>query len=123
MINDDDKKKPIIIDSFTGGQSGADLKGCYFKYKATSDSYDFHDKDDKEKCKDLKIGSGCSFTLDENPDIIWTIGLTPPCTEIIVNGSWGNTVGGDVGEEGGTFQAQAGGTWEEDASAASASGY
>ena len=118
-----DTDKHIIIDSFTGGESGADLKGCYFKYNKSKETYDFHDKDGKEKCKDLSVGSGCSFDLDGQPHIQWTISLTPPCSELVVNGGWSNTVGGDVGEEGGTFQAQAGGTFEEDASAASASGY
>lgn len=121
MINEDDKL-PIIIDSFTGGPTGADLKGCYFKLKANG-TYDFHDKDGKEKCKDLTIGSGCNFTLDESPHIQWTITLTPPCSELVVNGEWTNDVRRDTEEEGGTFQGQAGGTWEEDASAASASGY
>ena len=121
MMNEDDKLK-IFIDSFTGGESGADLKGCYFKLKSKG-TYDFHDKDGKEKCKDLTIGSGCSFVLDEYPRIHWTIALIPPCSELVVNGEWSNDVRTDVGEEGGTFQGQAGGTWEEDANAASASGY
>lgn len=119
---DDDNKKNITIESFSGGPSGADLKGCYFRYRKATGTYDFHDKDDKEKCKDLSVGSGCSFTLDETPDITWSIVLTEPCTELIVNGDWGNSVKVDTGEEGGTFQAQAGGTFE-DASAASASSY
>lgn len=115
------EKLNIIIDSFTGGASGADLKGCYFKLKGNG-TYDFHDKDGKEKCKDLTIGSGCQFTLDEYPNIHWSIALIPPCSELVVNGEWSNDVRNDTGEEGGTFQGQAGGT-VEDASAASASGY
>ena len=124
MTNENvDTKLPIIIDNFTGGESGKDLKGCYFKYKESHDSYDFHDKDDKEKCKDLKVGRPCSFVLDEKPHITWTIALTPPCNELVVNGGWSNTVKNDVGEEGGTFQAQAGGNMDTEASAASGSGY
>jgi hypothetical protein len=118
-----DTQLPIIIDNFTGGESGKDLKGCYFKLKESKGTYDFHDKDDKEKCKDLTVGSGCSFVLDENPHITWRIVLTPPCSELVVNGGWSNTVRNDVGEEGGTFQAQAGGGLDAEASAASASGY
>jgi hypothetical protein len=117
----DDKHKHIIIGSFTGGESGKDLKGCYFKYKGEG-NYDFHDKDGKEKCKDLRIGSGCGFTLDEQPRIGWTITLKEPCSEKVVNGGWTNTVPRRTGEEGGTFQGQAGGVGE-DASAASGSGY
>lgn len=118
---DDDKKKHIIIDSFTGGATGKDLKGCYFKYKGEG-TYDFHDKDGKEKCKNLIIGAGCGFTLDENPNIGWTITLKEPCSEKLINGDWTNTVPHATQEEGGTFQGQAGGTGEE-ANAASGSGY
>ena len=121
-MTNEDLKLHIIIDSFTGGASGADLKGCYFKLQGNG-TYDFHDKDGKEKCKDLTIGTGCSFTLDEFPDIHWTITLIPPCSELVVNGGWSNNVRTDVGEEGGTFQGQAGGNTDADASAASASGY
>jgi hypothetical protein len=118
---DDTKKNDIVIDSFTGGESGKDLKGCYFKYKGEG-NYDFHDKDGKEKCKDLRIGSGCGFTLDEKPRIGWIITLHEPCSDKLVNGDWTNTVPDSSAEEGGTFQGQAGGTGEE-ANAASGSGY
>jgi hypothetical protein len=123
MINGNDSKKNITIDNFTGGESGTDLKGCYFKYDKSNGSYDFHDKDGKEKCKDLVVGTGCSFVLDDNPNVTWSIALTEPCSEVLVNGNWGNNVSGDTGEEGGTFQGQAGGSMDADASAASASGY
>lgn len=118
---EDTKDKHIIIDSFTGDASGKDLKGCYFKHKGEG-GYDFHDKDGQEKCKGLRIGSGCGFTLDEYPHIGWIITLQEPCSEKLVNGRWTNTVPKITQEEGGTFQGQAGGSGEE-ASAASGSRY
>ncbi|MCA1576838.1 MAG: hypothetical protein LC794_05670 [Acidobacteria bacterium] len=116
----DNVDKKIVVDSFTGDPDGDDLKGCYFKYKKSDQTYTFHDKDDTAKCTDLTVGSGCSFSLDEYPGISWTITLVAPCTETVVNGTWENT-DNPTAEEGGTFQAQAGGTMDADASAASAS--
>jgi hypothetical protein len=98
----------ILIDSFTGGNDGDDLIDCYFKYKSSDETYTFHDKDDHSKCTGLKVGSSCSFTLDEFPDITWTITLTDPCTTSEVNGDW-LSVTDENTQEGGTFQAQDGG--------------
>jgi hypothetical protein len=106
---DTSNDKKIVVDSFTGGNDGDDLINCYFKVK-NDDTYDFHDKDDHTKCTGMTVGSSCSFSLDEDPGITWTITLTAPCTETEVNGSW--TAQSDEFEaeqEGGTFQAQAGG--------------
>lgn len=101
----------IYVDSYTGGSDGDDLVECYFKQKHDG-TYDFHDKDDHTKCTNLSVGSSCSFTLDEEPGITWTITLKSPCSATEVNGNWSNTDGsggfGDDGESG-TFTAQSGG--------------
>jgi hypothetical protein len=108
----------IFVDSYTGGSDGGDLIECYFKYKKSDSTYDFHDKDDHTKCTGLTVGSSCSFQLDEDPDLTFTITLTSPCTETEVNGTWSvpdaarRQPGGDT--EGGTFQAQGGGAAGED---------
>ena len=96
----------IVVDSFTGGTDGDDLIDCYFKVK-NDGTYDFKDKDDHTKCTGLSVNSGCSFQLG---DLDWTITLTAPCTDTEVNGSWtAQSRSMAQSEEGGTFQAQAGG--------------
>jgi hypothetical protein len=107
----DDKK--ITIDSYTGSNDGEDLVDCYFKLKH-DDTYTFHDKDDHAKCSGMTVGSQCSFQLDEDPNITWTITLVAPCNAEVVNGSWNNDDPGIGAGEGGTFQAQAGGGAGED---------
>ena len=96
--------KKIVVDSFTGGSDGNDLIDCYFKVK-NDGTYEFKDKTDHTKCSDISLNSGCSFNLD---GLEWTLILTSPCTDTEVNGSW-TAVGIDGTDEGGTFQAQAGG--------------
>jgi hypothetical protein len=100
----------IVVDSFTGGSYGDDLIDCYFKVK-NDGTYDFKDKEDHTKCTGLSVNSSCSFQLG---GLQWTITLTAPCSDTEVNGSWTAT-GSSIEEaqEGGTFQAQAGGGEDE----------
>jgi hypothetical protein len=121
MADEKDSNSHIVVDGFTGGASGTDLIECYFKRKHDG-TYTFHDKDDKEKCKDLTCNGNpsCSFSLDEEPNITWTLTLTT-CSVDLVEGNWSNTVSNPEGEEGGTFTAQ-GGTIDAE-TAASASSY
>jgi len=97
--------KKIVVATFTGGNDGNDLIDCYFKVKKDG-VYEFKDKSDHTKCSDISLNAGCSFHLD---GLEWTLTLTAPCTDTEVNGNW-HAVGDDSSEEGGTFQAQAGGT-------------
>lgn len=108
MADDDKEDKKIPINSYTGGSDGIDLEGAYFKYKKSDATYDFYDQDGNSKCTGLSVGSSCSFVLDEDPDINWTITLTNPCSETEVSGNWSipDSITGDG--EGGTFTAQAG---------------
>ena len=107
----------IIIDSVSPEGIGDDLKGCY--YKARNDgTFDFFDKGNKVKARDLKQGSQFSFNLDEVPGIDWHLTITA-ITELTVNGDWSD---GPEGEPDGTYQGQAGGGVDVE-SAASASGY
>jgi len=106
----------IFVESFTGDSNGDDLIDCYFKRK-NDGTYDFHDKDgDHTKCSGLTVGSTSpSFQLGDYPGINWTITLAEPCTDTEVNGNWTSDDGGpEQAEEGGTFNAQAGGGVEED---------
>lgn len=106
----------IIIDSVAPEGSGDDLKGCY--YKARNDgTFDFFDKDNKVKARDLRQGSQFSFDLDEAPGIYWTLTITD-ISETNVTGDWSD---GPEEEPDGTYQGQAGGGADAE-SAASASG-
>ena len=105
----------IFVDSFTGDNSGDDLIDCYFKHK-NDGTYDFHDKDgDHVKCSGLTVGSTSpSFQLGNYPGINWTITLQDPCSDTVVNGNWTSDDGSEQTQEGGTFNAQAGGGVDED---------
>lgn len=111
----------IIIDSVAPEGIGDDLKGCYYKPKIDG-TFDFFDKDGKVKARDLKPGSIFSFSLDELPDLEWTLTVNA-IDDLKVNGNWTDRPkDGDVGEPEGTYQGQAGGGLDVE-SAASASGY
>ena len=109
----------IIIDSIEPAGIGDDLKGCYFKPK-NDGTFDFYDKDGKVKARDLHDKSEFSFTLDNLPDVVWTLTIGA-ITDLNVNGTWTDKPE-DVGEPEGTYQGQAGGGLDVE-NAASASGY
>ncbi len=97
--------------------TGDDLLKTYFKYK--SGKYDFHDKDDKLKGKDLAKGSSFDFRLDGVPGIIWTLYIDTSSTDKVVTGSWYHHAGLGEGASGDqTYQAQAGTPVREEEGAA-----
>lgn len=110
----------IIIDSVAPEGIGDDLKGCYYKPR-NDGAFDFFDRDGKRKAGDLKPGSTFSFSLDELPDLEWTLTVNA-IDDVKVNGGWSDRrKDGEVGEPEGTYQGQAGGGLDVE-SAASASG-
>ena len=110
--------KKIIVDTYTGGSNGDDLIDCYFKLK-NNGTYDFHDKDDHTKLTGLTLNTASSaFELDEFPGVSWTITLTSG-SETEVSGNW-NSQSDDNTQDGGTFQAQAGGGVDEEMEAENA---
>ncbi|HEV8430406.1 MAG TPA: hypothetical protein VGQ41_21055 [Pyrinomonadaceae bacterium] len=116
-MGDDDKKIPI--GSFTGGEDGQNLIGCYFKPKP-DDTYNFHDKDDKVKARDIHVGSEFTFELDEVPGVTWHLTLGSNADEVL-KGNWWD--GRDPSLADGSYQAEAGGSGEEEEpNAASAGG-
>ena len=110
---DDDNDKKFVIFSVSDPRAD-DLIGCYYKSKPEN-SYNFHGRDDKVKARDIKPDDkDFSFRLDDNPDILWTLNLSPDSGGILT-GNWSDDR--DPALEDGTYQAQAGGTAEDAASA------
>jgi hypothetical protein len=104
----------IPIDSITGDPHGNDLMGCFFMQKHDGD-FNFHDKDDHTKARNLNVGSTFSFRLDEYPDVEWTLTIaTASATE--VTGSW-KTDKQEPSLADGGYQAQAGGGVDAESSA------
>ena len=115
-----DKEKQIFIHEVNGGDSGQALIDCYFERHGNV--YTFFDKDGTEKAGNIKIGEDFRFTLDEMPDVKWTLAITNPEGPDKLAGKWNDSI--DPAQADGSYQAQAGGNEEEeDAGAASAGGY
>lgn len=109
---DDLKEKKIVVESVTP-DSGGQLLKCYFKQHG--DTYTFHDKDDKVKASDIKLGEEFFFTLDEDQDVNWNMVITsaehrPDRRKL--SGNWGDSRDPSLAD--GEFQAQAGGSGEEE---------
>ena len=68
------EEKRIPIKSFTGNEEGQNLVNCYFKQKPDG-TYNFHDKDDKVKAREITVGRAFRFELDEKPGVFWTLTL------------------------------------------------
>ena len=120
----DPKDTPIYIHEIIGGDSGKALIDCWFIRHGNT--YSFYDKDGTEKASDVKVGESFPFTLDGMPDVDWTLAITNPVGPDKLRGTWTNTVDPTLAD--GEYQAQAGGTGEEegedeDTNAASAGGY
>ena len=118
---DEAKDKQILIHKVFGAESGQALKECYFIRHGNT--YTFYDKDGNEKAGDIKRGEDFWFTLDEVPDVNWTLSITNPEGPDKLIGKWNDST--NPIEADGEYQAQAGGTGEgeEDSNAASAGGY
>ena len=112
--------KKILIHAVIGGDSGKALIDCYFTRHGNT--YTFFDKDGNEKAGDIKVGKEFSFKLDGLPHVDWTLSITNPVGPDKLNGKWNDS--SDPSQADGSYQAEAGGSGEEeDANAASAGGY
>lgn len=114
--------KNIVINDIVGGDSGQLLMGCYFTRHGNT--YNFYDSDGNEKGTDIKVNDPFHFKLDGHPEIDWTLAITNPVGPDKLLGSWTDNVDPTLAD--GSYQAEAGGTGEEeegDANAASAGGY
>ncbi len=116
-----DNEKPIYIHEVIGGPSGKALIDCYFLRHGNT--YTFFDSDGNQKAGDIKVGDPFWFTLDEVPDVNWTLSIVNPEGPDKLSGKWSDS--SDPALADGEYQAQAGGTGEEegDTNAASAGGY
>ena len=114
------KENKIMIKDVSPSDPGHKLVGCYFmpKTKQNSDTtYNFHDRDNKVKERDLTVGSEFTVELLDSPGTKWTLTINSGTTES-VDGNWWDAKR-DPGMEDGTYQAQAGGAEaEEDAASA-----
>lgn len=115
------KDQDIVIKEITsGGQSGDALKGCYFVRHGNT--YTFYDHSGNEKAGEIKIGEDFWFTLDDLPNVNWTLSITNPVGPGKLVGKWKDSSDPTLAD--GSYQAEAGGSGEEgDANAASAAGY
>jgi hypothetical protein len=116
---DDVNEKRIVIDTVIGEPSGQQLLHCYFKEHG--DTYNFHDKDHNVKGRDIKLDEQFRFTLDEDPDVTWSLTIlkadgSPDRRKLI--GSWNDNKDPSLAD--GEYQAQAGGSGEEEPTTASA---
>jgi hypothetical protein len=119
-MGDDKKKDQIVIKSFIGDEhEGKHLVDCYFVPKS-QDTFDFFDKEHKEKKQDVRLGEPFSFDLDLHR---YTLTLDPEPDK--PGGYWGPwRTGADPAMAEGTYQAEAGGSGEEEEpNRASAGGY
>ena len=104
----------IIIDQFTGPSDGELLLGCYFVLKTGVDVYDFFAPDGTPKGRNIRVDSEFTFELD---GITWHLTLSSDSDEILT----GNWVGQkEPAMADGTYQAQAGGSGEEEPNTSSA---
>jgi hypothetical protein len=106
----------IRISTVTGDKDKQLLKGCYFLPNGTPGNFNFYDTKNNLLATSRISGSPIVFFLDNH---IWMIDKFV-ITDELASGDWKNNDDTDPAEEGGSFQAQAGGTVEMEASAASA---
>jgi len=112
-------EKRIVIDTVIGGDSGQRLLECYFKEHG--DTYNFHDKDHNVKARDIKLNEEFCFNLDGDPGVDWCLVITkadglPESRKLV--GTWNDQKDPSMAD--GEYQAQAGGSGEEEPTSASA---
>ena len=117
-----DPTKWIKIDDVIGGrpQDQEALKRNYFEATTVNSTYLFYTPSGEQIRTNppvLADDRDFSFELPEMPGVTWTVTNFAVDHEA-ANGNWSNTV--QVGQDDGTFQAQAGGAGEDEASAAGA---
>ena len=97
-----------------------ELVKCYFKPKSGG-TYNFHNPEHVKKAEDITFDKSFSCKLHDDQQTVWTLTLHPmdddPTGEKF-GGTWAKSNGNDPSLEDGTYQAQAGGTLEEDAASA-----
>ncbi len=86
----DTKDKQISIHAVIGGPSGEALIKCYFIRHGNT--YTFYDKDGNEKASNIKIDEDFRFTLDELPDVNWTLSITNPQGPDKLSGKWTDSI-------------------------------
>jgi len=103
----------IKIDKTRGGNSGSDLKGCYFLATTTANCYDFYDKNNNLLASNIcTTTSPLGFSFNNFEGLDWTF------TNVLISadtasGDWENNE--NAQEEVGTWEA---GTGEDEAAAA-----
>jgi hypothetical protein len=116
----DPKDKNIYIHLVEGGDSGKDLLGCW--YIRHGNTYDFYDKDRTRLKEGIKVDEPFEVVLDGLPDVHWNLAITNPVGPDKLAGIWSNNIDPTLAD--GSYQAEAGGTGEEeDPHAASAGAY
>ncbi|GEM_PF-6488502 len=101
------------IDKTRGGNSGSDLKGCYFLATTTANCYDFYDKNNNLLASNIcTTTSPLGFSFNNFEGLDWTF------TNVLISadtasGDWENNE--NAQEEVGTWEA---GTGEDEAAAA-----
>ena len=111
------KKNEIKIIS-ASGDAESTLVDCYYMPKPDGE-FNFHYKDGKVKRRDIQLDQEFSFVLEEAPEKLWHLVLHhDPADPSVYWGNWRTGVVQGRSLEDGTYQAQAGGTFEEDAASA-----
>ena len=116
----DIKQQEIVIKRTSEG--GEDLVECFYMPKP-NDKFNFHDKDKNVKKRDITLGKEFSVVLDEAPETVWHLTLSQNPEDPDPNqyeGTW--RTGIDPGMAEGTYQAEAGGSGEEEEPNAASAG-
>jgi len=115
---DNDKMRIIEVNK----PDGDELLLCYFKPK-NNGTYTFHNPEHVKKADDITFGKPFTCKLHVDQPTMWTLTLEPDGSDPIgekYKGTWSKSNDNDPSLEDGTYQAQAGGTFEEDAASACA---
>lgn len=118
----------ITIDFINPQKSvGDDLRGCYFVYDWSNDTYSFFERgSDKPLRTDLRKGHSFSFRLSYHPDIEWRLHISKHSDSLRVDGKWKENdkkkqnLSRDDWEPEQSYQATAGGGAEGEMNAATA---
>ena len=118
MADDSDNDKMRIYE--VNKPDGDELLLCYFKPKSNG-TYTFHNPEHVKKADDITFDKPFTCKLHDDQPTEWTLTLEPDSTDPIgkkYRGTWSKSNDNDPTLEDGTYQAQAGGTLEEDAASA-----
>jgi hypothetical protein len=112
-------RRPIVINQVHNlkGDSGNDLKGCYFLPSDIKDFYNFFDEHGRTLATGVSAGMPFPILLDHHA---WTMELTS-INDLVASGSYNNNAPSAIGragseaEQDGSFQASSSGGVEPDA--------